>query len=276
MCRSWNIKAYVIDQLLSEGKSEVWWIDSDIIVNGNFLKSYATEQSGAIIACEEAIYGRYRDDGFRANAWGLSVGRTFMCTLNTGVLRMDQTHKKILLQWKSLLETDEYMQSQTLPTMDRPIHMLGDQDALTAILTSSSFSQVPVRILRRGSDIIQYFGPPGFTMKERLRCLCLGLPNFIHAQGRKPWSVQSDEKLPMLSKLYIHNLMLQLSPYLFVARQYKEEIDQNIPWLYPRCKVAKLLYYLSFGNPAIAGAPISAVVGIIRNLRSLKTKIFKV
>src|SRR5262249_5971923 len=61
------------------------------------------------------------------------------------------------------------------------------QDALTALLASQEYANVPLKILKRGKDIIQYFGSHGYTISERLSNVVFGAPTFIHSQGPKPW-----------------------------------------------------------------------------------------
>ena len=69
----------------------------------------------------------------------------------------------------------------------RPIHMQGDQDVLTALLTSTEFADIPLKMLRRGKDIVQFDGVWGYTTAERLRSLLGDGPTFIHCMGTKPW-----------------------------------------------------------------------------------------
>ncbi len=46
--------------------------------------------------------------------------------------------------------------------------MQGDQDVLTALLTSTEFADIPLKMLRRGKDIVQFDGVWGYTTTERL------------------------------------------------------------------------------------------------------------
>ena len=82
-----------------------------------------------------------------------------------------------------------YRDEQTKVWDSRGVHMVGDQDVLTALLCSEEFSDVPIEIFYRGSGIIQYFGLYGFTLRERLRCLINGLPpvySFSEHQSMEP------------------------------------------------------------------------------------------
>lgn len=46
--------------------------------------------------------------------------------------------------------------------------MLGDQDVLTALLTSKEFSEIPIHILRKGRQILQFNGIYGYAVAERI------------------------------------------------------------------------------------------------------------
>jgi hypothetical protein len=63
---SWNIKSDALLQLLEEGHTEVWWLDSDVIIESNFVERYKKVSDGTLIVCEEALYGSYLDGGIRA------------------------------------------------------------------------------------------------------------------------------------------------------------------------------------------------------------------
>ena len=47
--------------------------------------------------------------------------------------------------------------------LKRPIHMQGDQDVLTALLSSTEFAHIPLKTLRRSKHIVQFDGVWGYT-----------------------------------------------------------------------------------------------------------------
>ena len=106
--------------------------------------------------------------------------------------------------------------------------MLGDQDVLTSLLASERFSDIPLKVLRRGKDILQCMGLTGFTVFERLRAVFYGLPTFIHSQASKPWIVFSNfrEPLPNL-KAYISAIYFDLNPYTLAALAYRHELSDG-------------------------------------------------
>ena len=165
--------------------------------------------------------------GKRARAWGFDVARKLPSTLNTCVIRLTPAHIPLLERWKELLEGEEYSLAQRRPWYERPVHMIGDQDVLTALLSSPEFATLPLVYLRRGSDIVQYFGPPGYTTLERLSDLRTGLPPFVHEQGGgKPWHL--DGGRPDGLRSAIDRLYSELSPYRHCAGDYRTEIEKRL------------------------------------------------
>ena len=86
-----------------------------------------------------------------------------------------------------MLSHPAYLKAQAQPWYERPLHMIGDQEVLTGLLGSVDFQETSIRLLRRGTDIAQCFGPAGFTPVERLRSMIGHRPAFVHAMGPKPW-----------------------------------------------------------------------------------------
>lgn len=266
--QDWNVKPYALLSLLQSGHSEVWWIDSDIIVTCDFRRLGKLSDATLAIT-EEALYGRYRDESYRARAWGFEVGRTLPFNLNTGIVRVTQHHVLLLQKWIELLENERYLKVQTLPAEQKPFHLFGDQDVLTALLASQAFSDIPLQILRRGEGIIQYFGPAGFTVSERLTALTKGLPPFIHAQRDKPWRRAITPPKWTSLRSYLDYVYLELSPYNAVAARYRPLLNESLDWLLPRSNLSRLLALLGFGNPALTGLPIALIYSLIRFYKTL-------
>src|SRR3712207_4014819 len=112
-------------------------------------------------------------------------GRRLPATANTSVLRVTPHHTGLLEEWRSLLRSTEYQSAQLRPWDERPTHLMGDQDVLTALLSSADFADVPVRMLRRDVDIAHCFGSAGYLPLQRVRAVVRGqrLPPLVHAQG---------------------------------------------------------------------------------------------
>src|SRR5260370_24407737 len=157
-------------------------IDSDIIVARNIARLFHKLDPNVLVITEEAMCrARYCPYGLRARLWGLKVGRTNPFVLNTGVIRGTKSHRALLSRWRELLESDQYAKFQYLDWQCRPPHMISDQDVLTALLASQEYANVPLKILERGKDIIQYFGSHGYTISDRLSNLLIGGLTFMHS-----------------------------------------------------------------------------------------------
>lgn len=265
----WNVKPYALLTLLREGHEQVWWIDSDIILSRDFRSTIGPLSDSTLVITEEALYGCYGDESYRARAWGFPVGRILPFNLNTGVIRVTQAHISLLQRWQKLLESEPYRKAQRLPFPEKPFHLYGDQDVLTALLASQEFADLPLRILKRGKDIIQYFGPAGFTLQERLLSSLNGLPPFIHSQRKKPWQRSNVPPNWRNLRQSIDYARLELSPYNHVASSYQHAVDADMSWLNCNSRLGKLLSAANFGNPALAGWPLAIAYSLIRLYKQL-------
>ena len=263
----WNIKADALLGLLSEGYAEVWWLDSDIIVTGNFIERYRDVPPATLIVCEEALYGAYRDDGARTRGWGFPVARSLPYSLNTGVMRVSTPHLDLLKRWKAMLEDDSYRSAQKDFWHQRPIHLMGDQDVLSALLGAPAFADVPIHVLRRGRDILQYFGFSAYTTRERIANLLHGAPAFIHCQGWKPWSALAAGPRTTDIKSRLQNLYIELSPYSYAAESYRAQLGEPLPWLQNLSATARLFRLLGLRNGALTGLPIAMLIDLIRAVK---------
>lgn len=268
----WNVKPYALLLLLEEGHDDVWWIDADVIVSRDFRQTIGHLTDSTLVISEEALYGQYRDDGYRAKAWGFEVGRSLPFNLNTAVVRVTTAHLPLIHRWKELLETEPYQKAQTLPYEKKPFHLFGDQDVLTALLASQEFAAIPLKILERGTGIIQYFGPSGFTLRERLVAAIDDLPPFVHCQREKPWRKSTTPPSWKEMRSYLNYIQVEVSPYCHLAAHYQNEMSEDLAWLRPRSRLSQLLRILGFGNPALTGIPIASLYSLSRLYKTIAKK----
>lgn len=270
----WNVKPHALLPLLDAGNDEVWWIDADVILTRDFRNTMPQLTDDVLVVCEEALYGGggHRDDGMRASAWGFETGRT-LPTLNSCVLRVTPAHVPLLTRWKELLESEAYVRAQALSWDKRPTHMLSDQDVLTALM-SSEFASTPIVLFRRGREIVQYFGPPGYTTRERLISLRAGLPPFVHEQGAgKPWHLHRDRNVQGL-RAAIDRLYSELSPYRHCANAYRDDIDdpfEEADWLDHTSRTGRMLRALGLGRAPLIGLPLALAYSLWKPLRAAAT-----
>jgi len=254
----WNSKPHALLLLLEAGADEIWWMDSDVILTSDFRRKLPSLRRETLVVAQEAVYGRPEDDGLRAVGWSLEVGRILDEAVNTCVLRVTKAHQELLAEWKLMLESPEYVATQARPWYERPTHFIGDQDVLTALLSSRRFADVPMMWLRRGREIIQYFGPSGYTTADRLRHLTGGVPAFVHEQGgNKPWRAQSRRPGP---RGVFDRLLADASPYTLYAEHYRDVIQAEAgeaDWMDNRTFAARLLRAAGLGSVPLTGLPLA-------------------
>lgn len=261
---AFNIKPQVMLTLLDQGYDDVLWIDSDIIVTADVRTLYDDAAQGAMIVTEEAMCSnRYDGDARRARAWGLEIGRRLPFELNTGVIGVTAEQRPLLHHWQEVLESPQFAAALRQPWDQRPIYFMGDQEVLTALLCSKPFADVPLHILRRGRDIIQFFGPAGYTVPERIRHLLLGPPTFIHAQGHKVWLPEP----PAHSRRdRIFRAYQRKSPYIVAARPYRSVLEDT-GWLGPVDAGHTAPAKRSFRKASLTGLSTALLVDAMRYVR---------
>jgi len=261
----WNVKPQAILHLMDQGYDQIVWIDSDIIVNRDFTRMLNELPPSVLAITEEALWGAHEDpDCLRARLWGFDAGRNLPFTLNTAVLRVTRLHYGLLGKWREILESEQYRTVQQKSWIDRPVHMVGDQDVLTAILSSAEYAQIPLRILARGKEIIQFFGLYGYTMHERALRLVHGRPYFIHSQGIKPWLEGWHAAAPMGLRKYIESVYLDLSPYTIAASSFRTRLDCDSKWMTAHYKLSAIMRGAAMWYMPLVGLPIALVSDLMR------------
>ena len=250
--RGWNTKPSLLLKMLDEGHDEVVWIDSDVVLAGDFRPLIGGSTPQHVVPTEELYWGCFPGGSYRTELWGLEPGRRLSATLNTAFVRMTEAHRDLLRAWQRLLAVPSYERSQTRPFFERPIHMMGDQDVLTALVGAKRFSHIPLRYLKRGRDIVHSITPAGYTVTERVRNLFAPLPALIHGVEPKHW-----ERPPQNPPSFYERLSLELCPYSNVARPYYPQLDGTLEGIEIRTWMGKLCHALARGNPTLQGLPLS-------------------
>ena len=169
------------------------------------------------------------------------VGRVLPASLNSGVLRVTKRHYPLMKRWWELLQSDEYQRCQQDGWRQRPIHMQGDQDVLTALLTSTEFADIPLKMLRRGKDIVQFDGVWGYTTAERLRSLLGDGPTFIHCMGTKPWVAPWNSERRNDMREYLKMVYLDVSPYTLSSAKFRPGLGCDTNWMSAHYKLSAIL-----------------------------------
>lgn len=259
----WNVKPHALLPLLEAGAEEIWWIDSDVILTGDFRRALPPLHRETLLIAQEALYGRPKDGGIRAAGWNLEAARVLNESVNTCVLRVTPAHVELLGEWKLMLQRAEYVTAQARPWYERPDHFVGDQDVLTALLSTQRFAGIPLAWLRRGHEIIQHFGPSGYTTGERLRSLRHGVPAFVHEQGgNKPW--HGGSRQPGARGAF-NRLLVEASPYTLYARRYRDAVGQtpaDQDWFDDASLAGRMLRAAGFGSAALTGLPLALAYSV--------------
>ena len=260
----WNVKPHAMLELLTEDNYEILWINSDVLVTKNVFVAIGELEDTTLVVTEEALQSQDETGAIRARLWGFPVKREFQFPLNSSVMRVTREHAPLLARWKELLESPKYQDAQRQPMNMRPRHMFSDQDVLTALLSSEEFHDIPVKILRRGYDIIQYYEQMGFTVAERIICMVRGMPTFLHQQGWKPWLANPDEKLKGLRGRIV-SAYQDLSPYTTTAIALNSAAIH--PWMRTRSKLSSVLRVVGLGYPPLTGLPLAVIFDLERLAR---------
>jgi hypothetical protein len=183
--RGWDIKPDLLGHLLGRGIDRVTWIDSDIIVTGELAPLFSELDDATLVAAEEG----YRADNVgtvcRARALGLPTGRELHWDVCSAVVSVTARHEELLKDWASLTRRSDYADAQR--HINSPFYLTGDQELLSGLLGSAKFSDVPVRRLSSGRDIVHCQAPHFYPLGARLQTVVRGEPPLVHAQAAKPW-----------------------------------------------------------------------------------------
>jgi hypothetical protein len=266
--QSWDCKPYALLPLLRAQRPEVIWLDSDIIVTRDCARLFAGLDADSIGVSEEQVSSKNQGTEQRTLGWDFQVGRNFARTINTCVLRVTPNHIPLLERWRDLLTDPRYLRYQTLPFHERPLHFLGGQDALNALLGSREFASIPVHWMRTGREVIHSGGALAYSLSERLGGLFRRIPPFVHGQGTKLWWAFDEGSLKenRNSWWFFRRLLLETSPYFAEAKKYRNRIGMLSPWMEYRTWLGRLNRYLGLGHFALRGLPLTLAATIIDRL----------
>jgi hypothetical protein len=264
---SWNCKPHAMLPLLAEGRPEVVWLDSDIVLSRDPLYLFRGRPPEALLLAQEQCSSAHQGTAHRTTGWGLPVGRAFPRTLNTCVLRVTAHHLPLLRRWQEMLADERYVQFQQRPLQERPVHFMSDQDALNALVGAQECSSIPVVFLPTGRDVIHSGGALAYSLGERLAGLFRRIPPLVHGQGAKPW-MMFDPAANLGGWFWFYRrLLMEVSPYLALARRHRAELGVPCPWLDYRSPLGLLCRMLGFGHFALRGLPLTAAATLLRGGR---------
>ena len=250
---SYNVKPSVLLNGLATGADACLWLDTDILVNRK-LDFVEVIPADTIIVTQDPW--EYVDGSIhRCASWCLTEGRPLPGPLNSSVVRVSQQHKNLLEAWQQVLLLEAYLAEQAKPIARRNQHLLGDQDALSALLASDRFADIPVVRLAHSTDILQHHGAGAYRLKHRWSNLKQGMPQLIHAMGSvKPWRMPDRPSCFRSLRDYYERTYLELSPYVHFARQYRSNLDEDTSWLDIQTFAGRVGSTMAFNRPQLKGA----------------------
>jgi hypothetical protein len=258
----WSVKPSLLLDRLDEGHEEAVWLDSDIIVAGEFRDRF--DRSGSLVVAAEPHWVTRTTALTGARNGSSGAPRRFDGLVNSCVVRARPPHRPLLDAWQRRLASAEFRAAQRLDFGERPAHLRGDQDVLDALLASPPFADMPVHLLRPGEDIVQCHMADGFSVRDRIRHAWRQLPPLVHSEGFKPW----DDDRPS-------HVFLDVSPYVLLAQRYTDVLDGEPRWLHPVSMWGRVLRRLTREEPSAAGLVPAALTEIQRALR-LRTRLASV
>jgi hypothetical protein len=262
----YNIKPTLLLRLLDEGHEEVAWIDADIIATNDIGARLRRVEKDTLLVAEDATYVRPHSSAARTTGWKLEVGRAIP-PINSCVVRATRAHREILEAWEDALASEPYLEAQRRPWTERPVGFLTDQDVLEALLGSRAFAHVRLEYLERGPEILQYLGPTGYLVRERIHHLIHGDPLLVHGLSFKPWESPTEWPRVSVTEAYYERVFRDVSPYAFAAQAFAAEVGVPPSWSEMRTVPGKVMRRLSFGKTALHGLPQAALDGLVRGTK---------
>ena len=259
----WDSKPSALLSLLDEGWSEVLWLDADVIVNRDLLAELSRWPAATLIAAEEVWFAPRQGTRWRAEAWGLEPGREFGCTVNSCVLRVAPPHRALLEAWRAHLARDDYRAAQRRPGSERPLHLVNDQDALSALLGAQPWSGLAVHLLRSGADIVHNGDARSYSLGERWARLRSGRTLLVHSICLKPWLVPAAGRLDLGFFLF-SELDMEASVYVSHARRLRAVASLERRWLERRVAPVWILCIGAFGGDVWRGLPYQIFRTVVR------------
>lgn len=248
----WNIKPYLLEQMLARGIPRITWLDADLMLTSDPSAYFATLQDDTILVAQEGFRSRNAGTGGRTLSIGRTIARELGYTVNSCVVSVTARHQPLLDRWKAFLRSDLYQ------TADKRF-IVGDQDVLGGLLGSDEFGQVPVAALQTGRDIAHDMLPGDFGAFQRIATLRHGEPRFVHAQGRKTWryATGSADATALQSQLSLHRHW---------AKTHRTDLpaDQTA-WITQDGALSRILLRLFPNSPSLRGLPIG-LIGSALNL----------
>ena len=92
--KGWNAKPSLLLRMLEAGHDQAIWLDSDLLVAGDFRPLLADDAS--LVSTEELDRDPVKSSRLRTAAWNLPIGRPVPYLLNSAFVRVLPSHREVL------------------------------------------------------------------------------------------------------------------------------------------------------------------------------------
>ncbi len=261
------VKPSALLHLLEQGLPNVVWLDTDLLALRDPRPLFDAMDADTVGMAEEIRSAPHQGTECRTRGWGMEVGRTLPFTLSSCILRMTSRHMDLIREWRRLMESDDFTRHLEVPMPVRPIHAMGDQDVLNALLGSRKWAEFPLKVFRLGDALAHCGGAMTYSVGERLGHLLGAKPVFLHSLSSKPWQLLDPDWTFGGTNRRYRELMQEISPYLMSCRRYRDKLDDPCRWMDHRTPLGTCLRWMGFGNRALTGLPLALAAECARRIR---------
>jgi len=258
------VKPSALLALLDQGHPDVVWLDTDLLALRDPQILFAGMEPDGVGMAQEIRSASRQGTECRTRGWGMEVGRTLPFTLSSCILRVTPRHRELVLEWRRLMESDDFTRHLEVPMPVRPIHAMGDQDVLNALLGSKAWAGLPLRVFPLGEAVAHCGGAVTYSVGERLGHLFGKEPVFLHSLSSKPWQLLDPDWIFGGTNRRYRELMQELSPYLMASRRYRDRLEDPCRWMDHRTVPGTLLRWMGLGNRALTGLPVAVFGEAVR------------
>jgi hypothetical protein len=218
----WSVKPRLMLQLFAQGYTDVTWLDADLIVLRDLAPLLAPLDDDTVLMARELDYP-FDFNRPVLEAYGMEPKRELAGGVNTCLMRMTPRHEPLLHRLMECMDAPFFRDQTSLPPDRRMIKWHYDQTIMEMLLSCGDASwtpSAPVELIPAGSGVIQELGATRYYLKDRLRNgLGLNRPWLVHCLGMKPWDRNPRARYVRADAVF--------SAF---AEQYRDEVDEPMPW----------------------------------------------
>ena len=240
-----QVKPLLFLELFDRGINDATWLDTDMIILRDLEPMLKNLDEETVLVAED--YHPFRPQVNLRSYYHMSQKIQLTRAVNSCVLRLTDRHRPLVKKWLECMNDPFYLEQWAKPPEQRLSGFGLDQTVLQVLLCCGNESWTPppsLKYLRRGPDIVQEWGVRTYRLWDRFRNgLGLSRPWMIHSIGsEKPWTK------PAL--IYSHRWA---SVYAAFAKQYADQVEEDMSWADPTYLGGRIARWLSFGVPHWVG-----------------------